>query len=158
MVAKRRWAVTAVGAAGEHFVQAASRPRLGAVRPSPGSVRVALLAESFLPHMNGVTNSVLQVLMHLERKGHEALVIAPGSPQAGDGEESGARTQRLLSLPLPSYPQVRVTLAGTPQVSRLLTGFAPDVVHLASPLVLGWHGVRPRTWHGFPRWRSTRRM
>ncbi|GAA1974149.1 glycosyltransferase [Microbacterium pumilum] len=103
-------------------------------------MRVALLAESFLPHMNGVTNSVLQVLMHLERKGHEALVIAPGSPQ-GAGEESGGRTERLLSLPLPSYPQVRVTLASTPQVSRLLAGFAPDVVHLASPMLLGWHGV-----------------
>lgn len=109
----------------------------------PGCVRVALLAESFLPHMNGVTNSVLQVLAHLERHGHEAMVIAPGS---GTGSEqmqiagSDARTEQLRSVPLPSYPQVRVTVATTPHVTGLLADFAPDVVHLASPLVLGWHG------------------
>ena len=34
-----------------------------------------------------------------------------------------------------------MTAVSTPHVSRLLTDFAPDVVHLASPLVLGWHGV-----------------
>ena len=104
-------------------------------------MRVALLAESFLPHMNGVTNSVLQVLAHLERHGHEAMVISPGTgsaqmPIAG----SDARTAQLRSVPLPSYPQVRVTVASTPHVAGLLADFAPDVVHLASPLVLGWHG------------------
>lgn len=93
--------------------------------------------------MNGVTNSVLQVLAHLERHGHEAMVIAPGS---GTGSEqmqiagSDARTEQLRSVPLPSYPQVRVTVATTPHVTGLLADFAPDVVHLASPLVLGWHG------------------
>ena len=47
--------------------------------PHAGLVKVALLAESFLPHMNGVTHSLLQVLRHLERRGHEALVVAPRS-------------------------------------------------------------------------------
>ncbi|MGZ0712903.1 glycosyltransferase (plasmid) [Coraliomargarita sp. W4R53] len=102
-------------------------------------MRVALLAESFLPHMNGVTNSVLQVLAHLERHGHEAMVIAPGSGGAHIAG-SDVRTEQVRSVPLPSYPQVRVTVATTPQVTGLLADFAPDVVHLASPLVLGWHG------------------
>ncbi len=102
-------------------------------------MRVALLAESFLPHMNGVTNSVLQVLGDLERKGHEALVIAPGS---GDAQVAGsrARTEHVRSLPLPAYPQVRVSVVSTPHIANLLADFSPDVVHLASPLVLGWHG------------------
>ena len=89
--------------------------------------------------MNGVTNSVLQVLAHLERHGHEAMVIAPGTGGL-QIEGSDARTEQLRSIPLPSYPQVRVTVASTPQVTGLLADFAPDVVHLASPLVLGWHG------------------
>src|SRR3546814_3945664 len=71
-----------------------------------GCVRVALLAESFLPHMNGVTGSVLHVLRHLAAEGHETLVIAPRS---GDvtADLHGARTELLRSVPLPSYPEVR---------------------------------------------------
>ncbi|KAJ1683956.1 hypothetical protein LUZ63_020823 [Rhynchospora breviuscula] len=90
--------------------------------------------------MNGVTGSVLQVLRHLEREGHDALVVAPGSGPA-DADVHGARTALLRSVPLPSYPEVRVAFARTARLTRLLREFAPDVVHLASPFVLGGQGV-----------------
>lgn len=100
-------------------------------------MRVAVVAESFLPHMNGVTNSVLQVVRHLEAMGHETLIVAPRAPGSGDT----AGTTLLTSIPLPSYPEVRVAVAPVPLLRRVLREFRPDVVHLASPTVLGWQGL-----------------
>lgn len=103
-------------------------------------MRVALLAESFLPHMNGVTGSVLQVLRHLAAEGHETLVIAPRAREVTD-DLHGARTELLRSVPLPSYPEVRVVFARAARLTAILREFQPDVVHLASPFVLGWQGL-----------------
>ncbi|MDR6904403.1 phosphatidylinositol alpha 1,6-mannosyltransferase [Agromyces sp. 3263] len=103
-------------------------------------MKVALLAESFLPHMNGVTHSLLQVLRHLERRGHESVVVAPRSGPI-DQSLFGAHAVLLPSMPLPSYPDVRVTLASVHRLSAVLREHEVDVMHLASPFVLGWRGL-----------------
>ncbi|WP_308011019.1 GDSL-type esterase/lipase family protein [Streptomyces sp. AC495_CC817] len=98
------------------------------------------MTESFLPHMNGVTGSVLQILRHLENTGHDALVLAPdavGIPAALDGAE----IVPIPSIPLPGYRNVRVGTSPAHRVAATLRRFAPDVVHLASPFALGWRGV-----------------
>lgn len=97
-------------------------------------MKVAVVSESFLPHINGVTGSVLQVLKHLNRTGHEALVIAPGEPpRTCEGFEVVA----LPSVGFPGYPQVRVPMVVAHRLVREFERFAPDVIHLASPFVLG---------------------
>ncbi|MFK4850953.1 GDSL-type esterase/lipase family protein [Microbacterium sp. ZW T6_19] len=98
------------------------------------------MTESFLPHMNGVTGSVLQILKHLERSGHDAHVIAPaaaGIPAA----MHGAAVEAIPSLALPGYRNVRVGTSPAHRVAASLRRFRPDVVHLASPFALGWRGV-----------------
>ena len=91
-------------------------------------MRVAIVTESFLPHMNGVTGSVLQVSAHLRDLGHEVLVIAPKAPgsPADASDASVPRTALLASVALPTYPDVRVALAPVAQLKRILAGFAPD--------------------------------
>ena len=97
-------------------------------------MKVAVVSESFLPHVNGVTGSVLQVLRHLRRTGHEARVIAPGSPpRVCEGFDVVA----LPSVGFPGYPQVRLPLVVAGRLVRELAQFEPDVIHLASPFVLG---------------------
>ncbi|MGF6821377.1 phosphatidylinositol alpha 1,6-mannosyltransferase [Microbacterium sp. ZKA21] len=98
------------------------------------------MTESFLPHMNGVTGSVLQILRHLEREGHSAHVLAPdavGIPAS----LFGARVEPVPSLALPGYRNVRVGAATAHRVAASLHQFRPDVVHLASPFALGWRGA-----------------
>ncbi|QIN29052.1 glycosyltransferase family 4 protein [Brevibacterium luteolum] len=104
-------------------------------------MRVAILAESFLPHMNGVTHSLLRVLDHLADRGDDVLVIAPGTKRDKPHEVAGAPIVRVPSFALPKYRRVRVAPGGVARIRRLLAEFEPDVVHLASPFVLGWRGV-----------------
>lgn len=97
-------------------------------------------------HTTGVTNSVNRVRDHLLAGGHEVRVIAPGSA----GEEAGAATTLLRSFALPSYPDVRLTAARAKTLEAILRDFVPDVVHLASPFVLGWQCLRAADHLGIP--------
>ncbi|MDA2990881.1 MAG: glycosyltransferase family 1 protein [Actinomycetota bacterium] len=106
-------------------------------------MRVAIVAESFLPNVNGVSNSVLRVLEHLRRTGHEALVIAPDNPV---GQPPAARVHdgvRIHRVPSRMVPKVTSLPLGVPRPRMLgvLRGFAPHVVHLASPALLGYGGL-----------------
>ncbi len=102
-------------------------------------------------HTTGVTNSVTQVLRHLERNGHEVRVVAPravGEPD--DAGLPGTDVALLRSFPLPSYPDVRLTVAPVARLEAILREFIPDVVHLASPFVLGWQFLRAADHLGIP--------
>src|SRR5699024_5006597 len=59
-------------------------------------------------------------------------------------------TALLASIPLPSYPDVRVAIASVAQIKRILAGFRPDVVHLASTAVLGWQALAAAEALGLP--------
>ncbi|WP_374022993.1 glycosyltransferase family 4 protein [Mycobacterium sp. HNNTM2301] len=115
-------------------------------------MRVAIVAESFLPEVNGVSNSVLRVLEHLRRTGHEALVIAPDTPPGvtpADRVHDGIRVHR---VPSRMFPKVTTLPLGvpTPRLVSVLRGFDPHVVHLASPALLGYGGVKAARWLGVP--------
>lgn len=115
-------------------------------------MRVAIVAESFLPNVNGVTNSVLRVIQHLRRTGHEALVIAPDTPRghpAADKVHDGVRVHRVPSMMLPKVTSLPLGVP-RPRMVGVLRGFAPDVVHLASPALLGWGGVHAARRLGVP--------
>ncbi|TCW21921.1 phosphatidylinositol alpha 1,6-mannosyltransferase [Dietzia cinnamea] len=142
-------------------------------------VRVAIVTESFLPNVNGVTNSVLRVLEYARRHGHDCLVVAP-SDQVGfwQGAAGAVQAHPLVSAVSPylgrpasdgpdpdhhlGYPVHRVTAVRVPAVSSLPVGapspsvynalrdFAPDVVHLASPFVLGAAGAAAARALGVP--------
>ncbi|MFC4001687.1 glycosyltransferase family 4 protein [Prauserella oleivorans] len=109
-------------------------------------MRVAIVTESFLPQVNGVTNSVLRVVEHLRARGDDVLVVAPG---AGPGEYRGAPVVRIPAVDLPVVNSLPVGVP-TRTVLTALAGFAPDVVHLASPFVVGARGLAAARRLGVP--------
>ncbi len=115
-------------------------------------MRVAIVAESFLPNVNGVSNSVVRVLEHLHRTGHEALVVAPDNPPGGppaDRVHDGVRVHRVPSRMFPKVTSLPLGIPW-PRMTRVLRGFDPDVVHLASPALLGYGGLRAARLIGAP--------
>jgi phosphatidylinositol alpha 1,6-mannosyltransferase len=106
-------------------------------------VRVAIVTESFLPTANGVTTSVCRVLERLRAAGHESLVVAP---RPAPRSYAGHRVHAVASVPVRQFP------VGLPsgEIEEVLAGFRPDVVHLASPFVLGARGAAAAQRLGLP--------
>lgn len=110
-------------------------------------MRIVLVTESFPPDVNGVAHSVVRTAEHLVARGHEPLVVAP-RPAAGAGAAppgAPCPVLRIPSLPMPGYRQFRLGLP-SPAVGAAIRAHRPDVVHLASPFVLGaWGQAAART-------------
>lgn len=101
-------------------------------------LRVLIVTESFLPQVNGVTNSVCRVLEELQRLGHHAEVIAPTGPKS----YAGAAVHRVGGFDLPGYDGFTLGTASQRRLTAMIKLLDPDVVHVASPFVLGYAAVR----------------
>ncbi|WP_322814396.1 glycosyltransferase family 1 protein [Chloroflexus sp.] len=96
-------------------------------------MRIALICETFLPDVNGVTTTLCRLLEYLQYQGHDVLLFAPhGAPSS----YAGAEIVPLNGMPLPLYPEVKLT-PPQPGLTARLQRFQPDLVHLVGPVVLG---------------------
>ncbi len=100
---------------------------------SDSKLRVAIVTESFLPQVNGVTNSVLRTLEFLRAGGHEVAVFAPGP---GESSVNGVPVIRMGSFGFPGYVDLRIAVPRRALESEI-RNFQPDVIHVAAPAVLG---------------------
>ncbi|MEU2433532.1 glycosyltransferase family 1 protein [Streptomyces sp. NPDC007861] len=112
-------------------------------------MRVVIVTESFPPDVNGVAHCALQTARHLADRGHDPLVIAPAVAGHGPDNEAPCPVVRVPSIPLPGYPQVRVALPSR-RLAAALAAHRADVVHLASPFVLGVRGMTAAAKLGLP--------
>ena len=102
------------------------------------NVRIAIVTESFPPDVNGVAHSTLRIAEHLVARGHQPLVIAPAPAKTTPGAAGPFPCQviRLRSVPVPQYRNFRISAPG-PGLRAAVAGHRADLVHLASPFVLG---------------------
>lgn len=113
-------------------------------------MRVVIVTESFPPDVNGVAHCALQTARHLAARGHAPLVVAPATAAGPEADaQAPCPVVRVPSLPLPGYPQVRVALPSR-RVAAAITEHRADLVHLASPFVLGVRGMAAAARLGIP--------
>lgn len=110
-------------------------------------LRIGFFTEVFRPVVNGVVESVDGLAAGLRARGHEVYCFAPSMPGANETEGS---VFRMPSLPLPTNTPYRLTL---PLVSRRNTNNVIkrlSLVHVHSPFVTGWMGLRYARRYGMP--------
>jgi glycosyltransferase involved in cell wall biosynthesis len=83
-----------------------------------------MVTDAWKPQMNGVVRTLMQTVQECERAGHTVEIISPA-----DG---------FWTLPLPTYPDIRIAPFAKREVERRLVMFGPDAVHIATEGPLGW--------------------
>ncbi|WP_238012056.1 glycosyltransferase family 1 protein [Dactylosporangium sp. AC04546] len=114
-------------------------------------MRIAIVTESFPPDVNGVAHSVVRVAEHLVARGHEPLVIAP-QPSSGARSLTGVYPYQIIRVPsvaTPGYGSFRLGLPSR-RLAAALRSHRTDLVHLASPFVLGARGMTVAASLGLP--------
>jgi glycosyltransferase involved in cell wall biosynthesis len=113
-----------------------------------GSVRIALVTDTYDPQVNGVTTVLRRMADAVAAAGHEVAVVAPRYP--GSAWASGNGQWRVRSLAFPPYPDIRLALPPFAEARRYLDRFRPDVVHVATEGSLGLFGRRYALARGIP--------
>lgn len=102
-------------------------------------MRVLIGAESYEPRVNGVSNSVKQVIANLNSQDNEYFVLAAGS------SFPAASTKSRYSVPsinLPGIPEYDFPLVTVNQIEKILIKERIDLIYLASPFYLGWKALK----------------
>ena len=101
-------------------------------------MRIALFTETFLPKIDGVVTRIVRTLDNLRELGHEALIFAPHHPPES---YAGYRVVKVPGIPFrPWYPELVLGMP-RPRLGRELDAFAPDIVHVVNPVILGLWGT-----------------
>jgi glycosyltransferase involved in cell wall biosynthesis len=100
-------------------------------------MRIALMTEPFLPKIDGIVTMLTKTTECLRRRGDDVLIFAPSG---GPALLFGAEVVGLPSLPFPLYPELRLALPRASMRNRLID-FAPDIIHVFEPALLGIGGI-----------------
>ena len=100
-----------------------------------------IVTDQYEPMVGGVPTVTRELAAGLSERGHTVIVVAPSATRHSASDPvprgPGPRVERRGSLPWPWYDGQRLGLLSPPGARALVTGFAPDVVHIHSPLTLG---------------------
>ncbi len=113
-----------------------------------GPLNVAMFTETFLPHANGVTTSILNARRGLGRRGHKVVVYSAGPPVL-ENETVHYYGGKIFPL-YPDFPMAIYPTRVGRQNRRLVAEQDADVVHVHAPGPMGVRGYRAAKRHRLP--------
>jgi glycosyltransferase involved in cell wall biosynthesis len=111
-------------------------------RPMPRDVgrcaeklKIVIVSDAAPPQVNGVVRTLQQLTSELQALGHEVVSITP---------------DQFVTLPMPSYPEIRLALFPGRKVARLIRQADPNAIHIATEGPLGLAARNFCTRNGIP--------
>ena len=102
-------------------------------------LRIALFTGNYNHVEDGVSRTLGRLVGHLGDQGHEVVVVGP---TVDDPLPQPGRFLAVPSVAAPGRPEYRVSTRFPARVRREIERFAPHVVHIATPDVLGHKALR----------------
>lgn len=100
-----------------------ARPKKQFDMPNTGDgLKILIATDAWKPQLNGVVRTLETLGNILTSFGNEVRYITPGE---------------FCSVPLPSYPEIRLSIMPNGKVARIINGFKPDAIHIATEGPIG---------------------
>lgn len=98
-------------------------------------LRILIVTDAWYPQVNGVVRTLDTVAHELAELGHVVGFVTP---------------DQFRTLPMPTYPEIRLAIAPGRRMARTFAAFAPDAIHIATEGPLGWAARRLCLRQGLP--------
>ena len=94
-------------------------------------MKIIIVTDAWYPQVNGVVRTLDETSKQLKKLGHEVKLISP---------------EGFLTVPCPTYPEIRLSLFPGAKVSSMIREFNPDCLHISTegPLGLSARGYASR--------------
>ena len=103
--------------------------------PASAPRHVAVVTDAWFPQVNGVVRTLDNVRRILDESGVRMSIVHPGD---------------FTTVPLPRYPEIRLSVMPYAKVAAGLDRLAPDAIHIATEGSLGLAALRYCRRRGFP--------
>jgi glycosyltransferase involved in cell wall biosynthesis len=90
-------------------------------------MRIMIVSDAWFPQTNGVVNTLAQTAAWLGRFGHEVRLATP---------------KDFLTIPCPTYPEIRVAILPVLKLASDIAAFRPHALHIATEGPLGFAARR----------------
>jgi len=97
-------------------------------------MKIALYSGTYVKDKDGAVKSIYQLVSSFRKNGHQLNVWSPDVSNADN--HNGLTVYKTPAVPLPLYPDYKVGFFNA-ETRRQLDAFAPDIVHISTPDIIG---------------------